>query len=115
MTRRATDLIGKPVVSADTGQKLGTVSDLLLDDGGNRLVGLVLRHGLMKSENVLPAEAVQTLGADAIVSRSGQLIAAKEWRNREREYERGTMQDRHDAPNDRYEEKPRDLADRSRD
>ena len=114
MTRRATELIGKPVVSADTGQKLGTVSDLLLDEGGNRLVGLVLRHGLMKSENVLPAESVQTLGADAIVSKSGQLIAAKEWRDRQREYERGTVRDRDDAPYDRYEERPRDLADRPR-
>jgi len=115
MTRRATELIGKPVVSADTGQKLGTVSDLLLDEAGNRLVGLVLRHGLMKSENVLPAESVQTLGADAIVSRSGKLIAAKEWRDRQREYERGAAHDRHEAAYDRYEETPRDLADRSRD
>ena len=85
MTRRVTELIGKPVVSADTGEKLGTVSDLLLDDSGNGLVGLVLRHGLMKSENVLPADFVQTLGADAIVSRTGQLIGIREWRERERE------------------------------
>lgn len=107
MTRRATELIGKPVVSADTGQKLGTVSDLLLDDRGSRLLGLVLRHGLMKSENVLPADAVQTLGADAIVSRSGQLITAKEWRNRQHEYDEPAA--------DRYAVSPRDLTDGPRD
>lgn len=82
MVKRATELIGKPVVSADTGEKLGTVGDLLLDDGSGNLVGLVLRHGMMRSEDVMPASAIQTLGADAIVSRSAELIGAKEWRQR---------------------------------
>lgn len=82
MTKRATELIGKPVVAADTGEKLGTVSDLLLDGGSGNLIGLVLRHGLMKSEDVMPAAAIQTLGADAIVSRSKELIGAREWSQR---------------------------------
>lgn len=82
MVKRATELIGKPVVAADTGERLGTVGDLLLDDGSGNLVGLVLRHGMMKSEDVMPASAIQTLGADAIVSRSSELIGAKEWRQR---------------------------------
>lgn len=79
---RATDVIGKPVVSADTGRKLGTVGDLLLDDAGLALVGLVVRHGVLRGEDVLSAEDVQSLGADAVVSRSDRLIAAKEWHNR---------------------------------
>jgi uncharacterized protein YrrD len=82
MIKRASELIGKPVVSADTGERLGTVGDLLIDDGSGSLVGLVLRHGMMKSEDVMPAAAIQTLGADAIVSRSSELIGAKEWRQR---------------------------------
>jgi uncharacterized protein YrrD len=89
MSKRATDLIGKPVVSANTGEKLGTVSDLLIDEAGHGIVGLVLRHGLMKAEDVLPAEAVQTLGTDAIVSRTGELIGAKEWNDRRRESDSG--------------------------
>ena len=32
MTKRATDVIGLPVVSTDTGKKLGKVVDLLLDE-----------------------------------------------------------------------------------
>ncbi len=84
MTQRATDLIGKPVVAADSGEKLGTVSDLLLDSSSHHLVGLVVKHGLLKGETVLPAAAVQTLGRDAIVSRSGSaLVAAKDWRRAE--------------------------------
>lgn len=84
MTKRATELIGKSVVSASTGKNLGTVSDLLLDEAGREVVGMVLRHGLMKSEDVLPAAAVQTIGPDAIVSRSHDLIGAKEWNDRQR-------------------------------
>lgn len=84
MTRRATHLIGKPVVSAATGERLGTVSDLLLDDAGTSLVGLVLSHGWLKGEHVLPAESLQTLGTDAIVSRGNETVAAKDWQERQR-------------------------------
>jgi len=84
MTRRATHLIGKPVVSAATGERLGTVSDLLLDDAGTTLVGLVLSHGWLKGEHVLPAESLQTLGTDAVVSRSNDLVNAKDWHERQR-------------------------------
>jgi uncharacterized protein YrrD len=100
MVKRATELIGKPVVSVDTGEKLGTVGDLLLDDTSGSLVGLVLRHGMMKSEDVMPAAAIQTLGADAIVSRSSELIGAKEWRQR-REAESHSGHTRNGGPADR--------------
>ena len=79
MTTRATHVIGKPVVSADTGRKLGTVDDLLLDDSGRALIGLVVRHGVLRHEEVLSADQVQSLGTDAVVSRSDRLITAKEW------------------------------------
>ena len=82
MVKRSSDLIGKPVVSSDNGQKLGTVADVLVDDRDRRVVGLVLRHGWRNIEDVLPADSVQTLGADAIVSRSSDLIGAKEWHER---------------------------------
>jgi uncharacterized protein YrrD len=83
MSRRATELIGKPIVSGDTGQKLGTVADLLLDDHGNEILGLIVRHGVFKREDVLPASSVQSLGRDAVVSRSNELIGASEWRQRD--------------------------------
>lgn len=83
MAQRGSELLGKAVVSADTGEKLGTVSDILLDETDHHLVGLVVRRGLMKSENVLPAAAVQTFGRDTVVSRSSQeLLSAKAWRSR---------------------------------
>ena len=83
MSKRATDVIGRPVVSAESGKKLGTVGDLLLDDSGHHLLGLVVRHGGFRGEDVLPVDSVQSLGADAIVSRSDTLVRAREWRDRE--------------------------------
>jgi uncharacterized protein YrrD len=83
MTKRASDVIGRPVVSADTGRKLGTVGDLLLDDSGVEVVGFVVRHGRLRGEDVLPASAVHSLGPDAVVSRSDELIDGREWRDRE--------------------------------
>jgi uncharacterized protein YrrD len=88
LSKRATDLIGKPIVSADGGKKLGIVGDLLLDDGGTQVLGFVVRHGMFKGENVLPAAAIQSLGPDAVVSRSNELIGAKEWRQRQAASER---------------------------
>ena len=83
MTKRATDVIGKPVVSADSGRKLGTVGDLLLDEAGLAVVGLVVKHGALRGEDVLPASAVHSLGPDAVVSRTDELIDGREWRDRE--------------------------------
>jgi uncharacterized protein YrrD len=84
MSKRASDVIGRPVVSADTGKRLGVVGDLLLDDGGRHLLGVVVTHGAFRGEDVLPVESVQSLGNDAVVSRSETLITAREWRTRDR-------------------------------
>jgi uncharacterized protein YrrD len=84
MSHRTSALIGRPIVSADDGARLGTVADVLLDDRGERVVGLIVRHGLLRSEGVLPATAVQTLGGDAVITRSsGDLVPGSEWRSRE--------------------------------
>lgn len=83
MAQRVSDLLGKAVVSASSGERLGTVSDVLLDEADHHMVGLVVRRGLMKSEHVLPSSAVQTFGRDTVVSRTADdLVSAKEWRAR---------------------------------
>lgn len=84
MSKRALDVIGRPVVSADTGKRLGVVGDLLLDDDGHHLLGLVVTHGAFRGEDVLLVESVQSLGTDAVVSRTDTLVTARAWRNRDR-------------------------------
>ena len=78
---RATDVIGRPIVSAASGKKLGVVGDLLLDQSG-ALLGLAVKHGALRSEDVLPMESVQSLGTDAVLSKSDDLIDAREWKQR---------------------------------
>jgi uncharacterized protein YrrD len=82
MYRRATDVIGRPVVSAASGKRLGVVGDLLLDERGHALLGLAVKHGALRGEDVLPIESVQSLGTDAVVSRTDDLVAARDWRHR---------------------------------
>ena len=81
MAQRVTQLMGKSVVSADNGERLGTVTDVLLDDLDHHMVGLVVkRGGIVKSEHVLPADSVQTFGRDTVVSRTAaDLISARDW------------------------------------
>jgi uncharacterized protein YrrD len=93
MTKRATDVIGIPVVSADTGKKLGKVVDLLLNENGTELIGLLVKHGVLQQEHVLPAAAVQSLGPDAVVSRTEELIGAKSWRERQDAHARHSPRD----------------------
>jgi uncharacterized protein YrrD len=80
MSRRVKDVLGKPVISADAGEKLGTVADLLLDEESHTLVGVVIAHGVLKHEQVLPASSVRSFGADVVVSESADTIGAKQWR-----------------------------------
>ena len=61
---RVSEVVGKPIVSADTGEKLGTVADLLVDSAAARVVGLVIRGGLLSAEHVLPY-AVQPFSVPA--------------------------------------------------
>jgi uncharacterized protein YrrD len=82
--RKISELIGKAIVSADSGQRLGRVSDVLLDADARSALGLVVSDGVLSGEQVLPLAEVQTLGTDAVVARSAShVVAAREWRQRD--------------------------------
>jgi uncharacterized protein YrrD len=81
---RLSEMIGKPVVSTDSGDKLGTISDALLDASAATVVGLVVRHGLIPKEHVLPLADVQRVGRDAVLARTEEhLMGSREWRKGE--------------------------------
>ena len=81
---RLSEMIGKTVVSVDSGEKLGTISDALLEPGEVRLIGLVVGHGMLGKEHVLPLEDVQTVGRDTVLARTHEhLIDPRDWRARE--------------------------------
>ena len=90
MIQRASQVIGKSVMAADNGEKLGTVADLLFDDSNRQLIGLVINQGLLHSEQVLLADAVQAFGRDAVVSSSRTaMISARDWREKQKTAEQG--------------------------
>lgn len=77
---RLSEMIGKTVVSTESGEKLGTISDALVDPSGVRLMGLVVGHGVLGKEQVLPLEDVQTVGRDTVLAKSDQhMMDPREW------------------------------------
>jgi uncharacterized protein YrrD len=77
--RKGSDIVGKPIVAYDTGQKIGRVRDLIFDQERNYLVALLVQErGFLSDARVLPLAAIQSIGMDAaIVGRADQIIHAK--------------------------------------
>ena len=79
--RSVRDIVGKPLIAIDSGDKVGTISDALIEDGSVRLVGLVASGGTLGKEHVVPFEEIQTIGGDTVLIRSATgVIGAREWR-----------------------------------
>lgn len=66
--RKAKDMLGKPVVRFDTGERRWRVRDVLISDDGGRFLGLLVREGAWLTPPVLiPMDRIQALGPDAVV------------------------------------------------
>lgn len=69
--RKGSDVIGKVVVTYDTGKKIEQIRDLIFDQERNQLLGfLVEEKGLFRDGKVIPLKEVQAIGLDAIVVHS---------------------------------------------
>jgi uncharacterized protein YrrD len=77
--RKGSDIIGKPIVAYDTGEKIGRVRDLIFDQERSYLVALLIQEGgFMSDARVIPLAAIQSIGMDAaIVGRADNIILAK--------------------------------------
>ena len=71
---RLNDVRGKPIVSADTGEKAGHVEDLLLDSPRHHIVGVLVSDGVLSKQRVLPFDQIQTVGVDAVIVTSLRTI-----------------------------------------
>jgi uncharacterized protein YrrD len=81
--QRVTDLVGKTIVTSETGEKIGRAADLLLSPTGNRVIGVVVGGGVLAGERVLAYEDVKTLGRDTIIARSQQhVMDPRQWHER---------------------------------
>ncbi len=62
------DIIGRPIIAHDSGEKIETVIDLIFDFDGQCLLGfLVDPGGWLSNPKVLPLYLVHKIEADAIV------------------------------------------------
>jgi uncharacterized protein YrrD len=82
--RKSQEVIGLSIIHVKTGKKLGTVSDLLFDRGG-QWRGIVLENGgLFKRKKYIPSDQICSLGKDAVMVDNTQAILpfdgqAKKW------------------------------------
>ena len=70
------EMIGKPVVSYDTGEKFDAIEDLIFDQDSNQLLGfLVQESGWLRRAKVLLLQDVKAIGGNAVIATSKAAIA----------------------------------------
>ncbi len=66
--RKGSDLLGKVIVTYDTGEKIERVQDLIFDETSNRLLGLLVSEGgLLRQARVVPFSKLQAIGPNAVI------------------------------------------------
>jgi uncharacterized protein YrrD len=73
---KASDLLGRPVVSREGGRQLGRVKDLVVDDSGTKVLGIIVAEGLLRGAKVAQWQAVQAVGPDSVVLDSARSVVA---------------------------------------
>ncbi|PSB27758.1 PRC-barrel domain-containing protein [Stenomitos frigidus] len=74
--RKGSDVIGKVVVTYDTGLKIERIRDLIFDQDNNQILGfLVQEKGVFHDAKVIPLEEVLAIGADAVVVSSEESVS----------------------------------------
>ncbi len=73
---KASDLLGRSVVSREGGRELGRVKDLVVDDSGHRVLGLVVAEGMLRGAKVADWRAVQAVGPDSVVLDSARSVVS---------------------------------------
>ena len=66
--RKGSDILGKPIVAYDSGNKFGCVKDLIFDQDSNQLLALLIGEGGWFSDTlVIPFQGIQAIGSDAVI------------------------------------------------
>ncbi len=77
MERAASDLIDKPIITYDTGRRLATCQDLLVDPERNQVLALLVDKGaILASPKAVPYGHIKAVGANAIVVPQANVIYA---------------------------------------
>lgn len=76
--RKGKDVIGKPIVALEGGERLSAVHDIIFDQDANQVLAfLVDEGGWFSSAKVLPLEAASSIGDHAVViTHRDQIVSA---------------------------------------
>ncbi|WP_310490318.1 PRC-barrel domain-containing protein [Chamaesiphon sp. VAR_69_metabat_338] len=74
--RKGKDIIGKPIIAYDTGEKIANIIDLIFDQNDNTLLGFLTQESsLFNDAKVLPLSLIKAIGADAVIIPGREAIA----------------------------------------
>ena len=69
------EIIGKPIISYDAGERFDVIEDLIFDQDSNQLLGfLVQESNWFSRSRILQLKDVQTIGVDAVITASKATI-----------------------------------------
>jgi uncharacterized protein YrrD len=76
IVRKGKDIIGKPIIAYDTGEKTNNIIDLIFDQNNNTLLGFLIEESTWFSDaRVLPLNLVKAIGIDAVIIADREAIA----------------------------------------
>lgn len=74
--RKGKDIIGKPIIAYDTGEKVANIIDLIFDQNDNTLLGFLTQESsLFGDAEVLPLSLIKAIGVDAVIIPGREAIA----------------------------------------
>lgn len=79
---KGSDIIGKPIITYDTGKQIEKVTDVIFDHNSNYILAfLVSDSGWFNTAKVIPIEDVHAIGTDAVIVKwKFAVVAAKKIR-----------------------------------
>ncbi|ODA41753.1 PRC-barrel domain-containing protein [Desulfosporosinus sp. BG] len=76
--RRTREIIGLPVLDLKSGDSIGWVQDLILDNDRDEVVGILLEGGrFFQSSKGIPRQAIVAIGKDAITVKEKTIVELK--------------------------------------
>ena len=90
---KGSDIIGKPIITYDTGKQIEKVTDVIFDHNSNYILAfLVSDSGWFNTAKVIPIEDVHAIGTDAVIVKwKFAVVAAKKIREVKKILERNNV------------------------
>ncbi|WP_019585169.1 PRC-barrel domain-containing protein [Deinococcus apachensis] len=74
---KAKELLGRPIIAIDSGEKIETTRDVVFDHQANEVMGLLVDEGgWFRAAKVVPFGAIRSIGEDAIMVDSAESVTS---------------------------------------